>query len=831
MSDNNKRWVNAAAVPSLLAIAIAGAASPAFSQDETSRDKSIEEVVTIGTRVEGRTATDSAAPVDIVSGDEFVNQGDGDVSNLLRNVVPSYNVNTQPISDAATIVRPANLRGLAPDHTLVLVNGKRRHRAAVISFLGGGISDGSQGPDISVIPAIALKKVEVLRDGAAAQYGSDAIAGVMNFQLKDADEGGSAEVKYASTAAGDGDQSQVAANVGLPLTDSGFANISLEFRQQDPTSRSVQRDDAAGLIAAGNAAVANPAQVWGQPEVKDDTKLFINTALELSSAAELYAFGNYASRTVDGGFYFRNPETRPAVYADGDGNPLIADLDPSNGLDSCAGFSHADALASDECFSFQEIFPGGFTPRFGGDVEDYSAVFGVRGEMPSGIGYDVSASTGHNQVDFFIYNTVNATLGPDTPTEFHPGTYIQNETNFNIDLTKTSELAGRPLYLAGGFEWRQEEFEAQMGDRASWEVGPMVEQGFSIGSNGFPGFGPQVAGTFDRDNIALYTDLELEATENLRLGAALRWEDFSDFGSTSNFKLSGHYTVNDMLAFRSTISTGFRAPTPGQSNITNVSTVFTDGELINRGTIPPTNPIAELKGGEQLQPEESESFTFGTIVNAGGWEVTLDYFKIAVSDRITQSADQSLSDAERAQLVADGISGADSLVSFRFYTNDFDTDTQGIDLVATYPLADSTDLSFAMNWTDTEVTEYNPATMDDLRIRQLEDSLPHTRANATLNHYGDNWRGLLRVNYFGSYWEAHLDDGTLPIDGSAEWTLDAEASYNISESLSLIAGAQNLLDNYPDENPWAGIAGAEYPVTSPMGFNGALYYLRAHYTF
>ncbi|WP_193166291.1 TonB-dependent receptor plug domain-containing protein [Microbulbifer hainanensis] len=831
MSDSNKRWVNATAVPSLLAIAIAGAASPAFSQDETSQDKTIEEVVTIGTRVEGRTATDSAAPVDIVSGDEFVNQGDGDVSNLLRNVVPSYNVNTQPISDAATIVRPANLRGLAPDHTLVLVNGKRRHRAAVISFLGGGISDGSQGPDISVIPAIALKKVEVLRDGAAAQYGSDAIAGVMNFQLKDADEGGSAEVKYASTAAGDGDQSQVAANIGLPLTDSGFANISLEFRQQDPTSRSVQRDDAAGLIAAGNTAVADPAQIWGQPEVNDDTKLFINSALELSSVAELYAFGNYASRTVDGGFYFRNPETRAAVYADGDGNPLIADLDPSNGLDNCAGFTHADALDSAECFSFQEIFPGGFTPRFGGDVEDYSAVFGVRGEMPGGIGYDVSASTGHNQVDFFIYNTVNATLGPDTPTKFNPGTYIQNETNFNIDLTKTSELAGKPLYLAGGFEWRQEEFEAQMGDRASWEVGPLVEQGFSIGSNGFPGFGPQVAGTFDRDNIALYTDLELEVTEKLRLGAALRWEDFSDFGSTSNFKLSGHYTVNDMLAFRSTVSTGFRAPTPGQSNITNVSTVFTDGELINRGTIPPTNPIAELKGGEQLQPEESESFTLGTIVNAGGWEVTLDYFQIAVSDRITQSADQSLSDAERAQLVADGISGADSLVSFRFYTNDFDTETQGVDLVATYPLADSTDLSFAMNWTDTEVTEYNPATMDDLRIRQLEDSLPHTRANATLKHYGDNWRSLLRVNYYGSYWEAHLDDGTLPIDGGAEWTLDVEGAYNISESLSLIAGAQNLLDNYPDENPWAGIAGAEYPVTSPMGFNGALYYLRANYTF
>ncbi|MCX2802071.1 TonB-dependent receptor [Microbulbifer thermotolerans] len=818
------------AIRSVLATAVSISSISAVCQENM-----IEEIVTIGTRVEGRSATDSAAPIDIVSGDQFVNQGDGDLNNLLRNVVPSYNVNTQPISDAATIVRPANLRGLPPDSTLVLVNGKRRHRAAVISFLGGGLSDGAQGPDISAIPAIALKQVEVLRDGAAAQYGSDAIAGVINFQLKDAAEGSSAEVKYATTAEGDGDQQVFAANVGLPLTDSAFANVSLEFRQQDDTSRSVQRDDAAELIAAGNTEVADPAQIWGQPEVEDDIKFFINSAVELNSGAELYAFGNYASRTVDGGFYFRNPETRPGVYAweDDDGNlyPLIADLDPSNGVDSCVGMDHADALASEECFSFQEIFPGGFTPRFGGDLEDYSMVFGLRGEMANGIGYDISASRGHNRVDYFIYNTVNATLGPNTPTEFSPGSYIQEETNFNIDLTKSMQLGEKPLFVAAGFEWREEEFEAKMGDQASWEVGPLVDQGFTVGSNGFPGFGPQVAGVFDRDNIAIYTDTELEMSDSLRLGAALRWEDFSDFGSTSNFKLSGHYIVNDVLALRSTVSTGFRAPTPGQSNITNVSTVFTDGQLVNRGTIPATNPIAMLKGGKQLQPEESESYTFGAIINLGGWDITLDYFHITVTDRITQSADQELTDAERAQLVADGITGAESLNIFRFYTNDFDTETQGIDLVGTYSLTDSTELSLAANWTETEVIDHNPETMDETRIGQLEDGLPNIRANATITHYGDSWRGLMRINYYGSYWEAHLDDGSLPIDVGDEWTLDVEAAYNFSDSLSLIAGAENLLDNYPDENPWAGVAGAEYPVTSPMGFNGALYYLRARYEF
>ncbi|MDP5209164.1 TonB-dependent siderophore receptor [Microbulbifer sp. 2205BS26-8] len=839
MKENNRRWLTICGAPSLLAIAIAALSSPAVAQETL-----LEEVITIGTRVEGRSATDSAAPIDIVTGEAFVNQGDGDLNNLLRNIVPSYNVNTKPISDAASIVRPANLRGLPPDSTLVLVNGKRRHRAAVISFLGSGVSDGAQGPDISAIPAIALKQVEVLRDGAAAQYGSDAIAGVINFQLKDAAEGGAVEMKHATTADRDGDQNMIAANIGLPLTSAGFVNVSMEYREQDATSRSVQRDDAAQLIENGNSFVASPAQIWGQPEVDDDTKFFVNSAIELNDAVELYAFGNYASRSIDGGFYFRNPETREGVFAtkvlrdeDGDGVPeeilvpLIGDLDASNGIDDCEGFTVAEAHDSDECFSFTEMFPGGFTPRFGGDLEDYALVFGVRGELANGIGYDVSASRGHNQVDFTIYNTVNATLGPDSPTAFSPGGYVQNETNLNIDLTKATEIAARTLYMAAGLEWREEEFKVRMGDEASWAVGPLTEQDFLIGSNGFSGFGPEVVGTFDRDNIALYSDFELQASDNLRLGAALRWEDFSDFGDTSNIKLSGHYVVSDVLALRSTISTGFRAPTPGQSNITNVTTAFTDGKLANRGTIPPTNPIAVLKGGRQLQPEESLSIALGAIVSAGDWDVTLDFFQIAVTDRITQSANQELSDEERAQLVADGISGADSLSFFRFYTNDFDTKTRGIDLVATYPLGDATDLGFAVNWTDTEVTDFRPETMDAMRLRQLEDGLPNLRGNATLTHAGDGWRGLVRLNYYGSYWEAHLDDYSLPIDAGDEWTLDVEAAYDFSESLSLIAGAENLLNNYPDKNPWAGVAGAEYPETAPMGFNGALYYVRAQWDF
>jgi iron complex outermembrane receptor protein len=293
-----------------LAIGLISALVVALPQQVLAQEEAIEEIVTTGTRAQARSVEDSPAPVDVLGGEYFRNQGDTDLQNLVRNIVPSYNVNVQPISDAATVVRPANLRGLAPDHTLVLINGKRRHRAAVIYWLGNGVANGAQGPDISMIPSIALKQVEVLRDGAAAQYGSDAIAGVMNFILKDDAEGLTVEGKWGQYQEGDGDKYSVAANLGLPLTDAGYANFSFEYGESDPTSRSVQRDDAAALIAAGNTDVLNPAQIWGSPLIEDDMKFWGNLGLDLGGGGFAYAFGNYSKKFVDGGFYFRNPNTR-----------------------------------------------------------------------------------------------------------------------------------------------------------------------------------------------------------------------------------------------------------------------------------------------------------------------------------------------------------------------------------------------------------------------------------------------------------------------------------------------------------------------------------------
>jgi iron complex outermembrane receptor protein len=816
-----------------------GAVSPSLAQETRAGHEPLETLVVTGTRGEARSTTDSTVPVDVLSAAEFANQGDTDLSNLLRNVVPSYNVNTQPISDAATIVRPANLRGLAPDHTLVLVNGKRRHRAAVIYWLGNGVADGAQGPDISVIPSSALKQVEVLRDGASAQYGSDAIAGVMNFILDDANHGIDVEGRYGGYYAGDGATYTISGNIGLPLTDNGFANFSFEYGESDPTDRSIQRNDAAALIAAGNTAVQNPAQAWGSPELQDDLKTFLNWGVDLGEDLELYGHGNYASKTAIGGFYFRNPNTRSGVFsADGGQTLLIGDLTPgttpcptvtiTNNVPNPAAL--AAVRADPNCFSFQEMFPGGFTPQFGGDVTDYSAVAGLRGTFAERINWDFSAGYGYNRVDFFITNTVNASLGPNTPTTFDPGSYIQDELNVNFDVAYELSEA---VTLAAGAEYRDETFEIEAGQVESWDFGPLAAQGFSAASNGFPGFSDQIAGSWSRSNYALYGDVAWRVIDPWQVDLAVRWEDFEDFGTTTNGKIATNYRFNDAFAIRGSWSTGFRAPTPGQSNASNVTTQFDPAvqELVNQGTIPPTNPVAMLRGGEALKPEESRNFSFGAILELGTFTLTADYYIVDVDDRIAVSQDFELTPAEVAALVASGVTSAANLQTFRFFTNDFDTRTKGIDLVATYGAAllggDST-LSLAFNNNKTEVTRFNPDTLNASRIRQLEEGLPQTRWGLTGTQSWGPLRLLGRVSRYDGWYDN--EDGRAYDGGN--FLFDAEVAYTVKSGLTFIVGAQNLFDEYPDENP-GGAAGAgnRYSQYTPFGFNGGFWYGRLTYRF
>ena len=811
------------------------------------------ELVVVGSRAQPRTVTESMVPVDVIPVSEITSQAETNIDFLLRSVVPSYNVRVEPISDAATITRPANLRGLASDHTMVLINGKRRHRGSIITWLGAGLSDGAQGVDIGAIPGIALRQVEVLRDGASAQYGSDAIAGVMNFILKDDRDGGMIEMKSGSYYEGDGDMLTVSGNVGVPLGANGFANLSVEYGNQDPTDRAIQRGDALGLLAAGNSAVRTPtAQIWGSPEVNDDLKVWLNTGYTFNDDEQFYAFGNLASKEVDGGFFFRNPNTRGGVFSgDGGETLLIGDvLDARDGVNDGSAncpvvritnnvpdpAALAQVLADPNCFSFQEMFPGGFTPQFGGNVTDWAVVSGVKGSNNSGFSWDASASFGSHTSDFFIYNTVNAALGPETPTHFDPGLYTQEEFNLNLDVAYE---ASDGVHLAGGLERRDERFIIGQGQDESWKIGPYAQQGFSSSSNGFPGFSPIASGDWDRQNVAIYGDIHLGSSEDpWTVGLALRWEDFSDFGNQLTGKVSGRLEVSERLAVRAGGSTGFRAPTPGQQNAFNVSTVFdaTIGDLVNRGTIPSTSGVAALRGGEQLSPEKAFSLTAGTVFDADAFKLTMDYYRIAISDRFAQTRTFSLTDEEVTGLLADGITSAANLAEFRFFTNDFSTRTQGLDIVANYTppsMGGNTSFSALFNYNATTVTDHNPDVIDQDRLDQLEKSIPSWRGSLNVMHTLGGVRSLLR----GTWYDSWLDVGGVVIGGvegtafPGRFLVDLELSTDITEDAAITIGANNLFDTYPStQDPdTADDVGLLYPESSPFGFNGGYYYIRVNY--
>ena len=673
----------ALAVPALVALP-----QQSFAQEE----ELIEEIITTGTRRADRSAADSPVAIDVIGATEFAQNSSADVQDMLRTSVPSFDVNTPPISDAATIVRPANVRGLSPDNVLVLVNGKRRHRGSIISFLGGGISDGAQGVDISAIPSLALKQVEVLRDGASSQYGSDAIAGVINFVLRDDSEGAEVYVNYGSTFEGDGNNYRVAGNVGLPLGNSGFINLTAELNDVEGTIRSVVRSDVQNMIDAGYAPASDFLTInsytnevphyWGQPDVEDDVKLFVNSAIELSEAAEVYFFGNYAQRTVTGGFFYRTPLAatsggqRSGVYRgplvdpltgledpNGVVSVLVGDMDggtscidgiPTNNLIPDQAFLD-QVIADPNCFSFLETIPTGFVPRFGGDNEDMSIALGIRGEfgMGNGLGYDFSFYNGSNRTDFFIRNTINASLGPDTPRDFVPGGQEQTETVvdaafvYGVDAGMASDLN-----IAFGAQYRKEEFDLFAGDEASWTLGPLADQGFSSSSNGFGGFPNSTSA--DQDSTAVYVDLEADVTDRLTLQAAVRFEDFSEFGDTTDYKLAGMVHVTDSFRIRGAYSTGFHAPTAGQANITNVTTQNVAGVLRDQGTLPLSSPAGQLgadfiesqgNGRPSLGPEEATNLSLGVAFELGESSWTIDFYDIDLDNRVALGAQVDFLDA------------------------------------------------------------------------------------------------------------------------------------------------------------------------------------------
>ena len=829
--------------------------SGAYAQDRQSSGYAtvgqIEEVLVVGSRRRDRSAADSPVPVDVVDGDDFGAHGSSNLEDLIASLVPSYNVSQEPISDAATFIRPATLRGLAPDATLVLVNGKRRHRAAVIALLGAGISGGAQGVDVSVIPSLALERLEVLRDGASAQYGSDAIAGIMNFVLREDSSGSTVAAKWGNHYEGDGDAYTVAGNIGLPLTADGFANLSFEWKESDPTSRSTQRGDAQALIDAGNGSVRQPAaQIWGAPEYSDDFKLFGNFGIDLENGMEAYAFGNWAERQVEGGFYYRNPHTRGGVFrgpvVDGVPTVKVADLsgDMSGGcpiVPIVSDVPSADALAAvsanPNCYTLYEKFPGGFTPQFGGRIDDYALAGGLRGEL-AGWDFDVSASAGRSNAEFYIYNTINPQLlgmRNDIPTYYEAGGYTETDRVVNVDISQPfyAPVLHRPVHVAFGFEYRDETFKITNGDPHSFYIDReygLAQQGFGVGSNGFPGFQPGDAGESRSSSVAGYVDLESNVTTRLLIGAALRYEDYKIFGDTLDSKLALRYQVVPQLALRGAISTGFRVPTSGQANLRNVTTEFNMGQLADIATLPPTNPVAMQKGAQALTPEESVNITIGAIVEVGPLAVTVDYYNIEIEDRIAFTSRFVLSQTDVDALLAAGVSDARSFTSVRFFSNQQTVEAQGVDLVATLPFelaGGESQLTLAANWSDVNLKKYTPEFTSDSRLSQIEEGRPDIRFVTTWVHSQGPWSLLARGRYYGKYYDAPTNDGSVAYYPDSEFLVDMELAYSAAGGVTLFAGAQNLFDAYPQRNPAGEVAGLVYPEGSPFGFNGGYYYVRA----
>ena len=826
----------------------------------------LEEIRVVGSRSAGRSAADSPVPVDVIDADSLRHYGSTDMNDLLSATVPSYKVFQYGIGVESALVRPAKLRGLPPDSTLVLVNGKRRHRSSAITRWSYGLASGSHGTDIASIPSIALKRVEVLRDGAGAQYGSDAVAGVLNFVLRDAPEGGSLETNLGQYYHGDGDRANIAANIGLPLTEAGFANLSFEFTNADSTSRSVQRDDARRLIEHGNAFIRkSAAQVWGAPDVKYDYKFFGNLGLDLGDEHRLYAFGNYAEREIEDTFYWRNPASFPGVFVQGN-ELLVADLSADGMSGNCPTIATSDYVAQgpaalaalagqDNCYSLAQAFPGGFTPRFRGVVNDWSLVFGLRGSLRSahalldGWDYDLSAGFGQNSMDTYLRNSVNPNLiglKAAIPTQYRTRRYEERDKIFNLDLSRPFDtgLFASALNVAFGLEYREETFESGTGEPNSYlRDDGLARQGLAVAVSGHPGTSPAEATQASRDSFGAYLDLEADVLTEVLLTAAGRFEHHAGIGESLNGKLAARWNLlDDSLALRGSIGTNFRAPTVGQANYRNITSSLNaeTGELDLTYVLSGNDPIAQQKGGKPLSPEHSTSFSLGAVITLGNLSVTADYYNMEVRRRIMLSQNFLLTAADKAALAAAGIDllmhgGGGGQVSY--FNNDFSTTTQGLDVVATYPLewldgrAGATMFTFAGNWNTTKVDTRNPQITNDLRAAQIENTDPEFRFTLSADHSWGPWRLLTRLHYYDDFKDFPIFRPTNPVHAHARALLDLEASYTFFDGafsgVRLALGAQNLFDTYPTRNKYAGHHGMKYPVVSPYGYNGGLYYLRA----
>ncbi len=819
------------------------------AEQDTKAEENIEQISVIGSRRLGRTVEDSAVPIDIIGADALKNSGFTETNALLSSLLPSFNFPQASLTDGSDHVRPAQLRGLAPDHTLVLVNGKRRHSNALLN-LNGSTGRGSSSVDLNAIPANAIARIEVLRDGAAAQYGSDAIAGVINIVLKSASSGGSVAAIYganvtemdgvpqlksvsegsdgnlAFTEGGDrsltdGQTLTLQGNMGFELGDNGFLNISTEYRDRHSTNRSDydNRENYARIDDGSVDGALDPRELtvnrynhnFGNGDV-EDFSMFYNAGYQLTNEVDLYSFGSYSKREGEGGGFYRR--------------------------------------ASDSR-NIEEVYPDGFLPVITSDINDFSLALGAKGFV-SEWNYDVSAVYGQDAFEFGVINSLNTSYGPTSQTSFDAGTLTYDQLTLNVDFSREVDVSflESSVNVAVGAEYRREGYQIDAGEEASYAQGTFGPGGAvtdpvdgpfgAAGAQVFPGFTPESEGDNSRHNVSLYIDLETYLTDDWNLAVAARYEDYSDFGDTLNGKIATRYSLTEDLALRASVSTGFRAPSLQQQYFTSVATVFVDGEPTETGTFAPSSDVAKALGSPGLDAEEATNygvgFTWSTDFN---FSLSVDYYQILIDDRIVLS--NNLSGAAIADLLQG--TGANQ---GRFFLNAIDSKTRGVDVVASYNVATDGygDLAFNLgyNYGKNEVTNIidPPAELqgagfdqDNLfsgtELRRFEVSTPRNKYNLSATWTNDDIRTTLRTTRYGET----QDPSDIPERNEVlkpKWITDLDVAYSLSENVSLSLGANNIFDVYPDatrENVDDVTTFSRlfaYSSFSPYGFNGRYVY-------
>lgn len=848
---------------------------PPVPSVQTDQDLNKEIVVT-GTRRLNRSVTDSASPVDVISSKDLTSAPTANMLDTLKNIVPSFFVGQNSISDASTFVRPPSLRGLPPDETLVMINGKRFNRSALVqTFAGGesGLSFGSHGSDISSIPALSIKNLQILREGATAQYGSDAIAGVLNYGLRD-DAGIELVGRWGQFYKGDGESRQIAANGGLKLGEAGFVNLTAEWFKEGQTSRGETRPVAIAF-ANENPSLADqlphfplPAQIWGNSPAHG-YKFMLNSGVDISDSVQLYAFGNLAHNYADQSFNFRSSllGTRPFQAFDGTNtitinlggrsffqHPYYQTLCPTGNATCPAGGYVLDT----NTFFLSSIYPAGFTPRFVGVTDEIFGTAGVKGTMGPAFRWDLSTSLSRNKLDLSMYNSISPSYGGESQTSFQFGPISQKEWNVNLDVAYELQAGlASPITLSGGAETRKETYKTTAGDVQSYGAGPyasphplFVQTSPGVYSptglftavedpsaSGFGGTSPTYAGSHSEKSWGVYGGAEADVTSQLTLGAAVRYEHYQSFGGTTVFKVNGKYDFSNAFSVRGTVGTGFHAPSPGQNNVQNLTTNFISGVSLQQGTFPVTSAVAQFFGAVPLKPAKATNYGIGTVITpASNANITIDAYSIKVRDRIFISRPFTVTAADillLPELASVGVGGV-----VQYFTNSFDTRTRGVDVVGTYRTGmagGDLDLTLAYNYNKTKVTSFDPASISPAQIIDAERLAPSHRANLQAG-----WRrGPLALNatehFYGS-WRAEQDYPGQTF--GSKFTTDIEGSYTFMQHFTVSVGANNLFDNYPDRiaaspaNPIFLLTdsladGQVYPRNGgPFGMNGGFYYAR-----